>query len=46
MIYICSIIKNEHQYLEEWIDYHLNLGFDGIYLVEDVTSKSHSNITD
>jgi hypothetical protein len=40
------MIKNEHQYLKEWIDYHLNLGIDAIYLAEDITSDSHKEITD
>ena len=31
-ISICAIIKNEHEYLKEWIDYHLNIGFDSIFL--------------
>lgn len=44
MTFICSIIKNEHRYLKEWIDYHLNLGVDEIYLYEDIESKSHKDI--
>lgn len=43
---ICSIIKDEHLFLKEWIDYHLSIGFDRIYLYEDFTSKSHKSITD
>ena len=43
---ICAILKNEHKYLAEWIDYHLSLGFDDIYLVEDYGSISHKEITD
>lgn len=44
--YICAIIKNEHNYLAEWIEHHLSIGFDDIYLFEDFGSKSHSEITD
>jgi len=44
--YICAIIKNEHRYLVEWIEHHLSLGFDAIYLFEDFGSKSHSEIAD
>ncbi len=44
--YICTIIKDEHRYLAEWIEHHLSLGFDDIYLFEDYGSKSHSEITD
>lgn len=44
MIYICTIIKNEHHYLREWLDYHLNNGFDKIILIEDYNSSSHEGI--
>lgn len=42
---ICAILKNEHQYLDEWIRHHLDIGFDEIYLYEDFGSKSHEIIT-
>ena len=32
---ICVIAKNEEQYLKEWIDYHLSIGFQHIYLVDN-----------
>lgn len=43
--YICAIIKDEHRYLAEWIEHHLSIGFDAIYLFEDFGSKSHADIT-
>lgn len=43
---ICAILKNELDYLEEWIQYHLNLGFNSIRLFEDIDSVSHKQITD
>ena len=43
---ICAILKNEHQYLDEWVRHHLDIGFDEIYLYEDFGSKSHAIITD
>lgn len=43
-IAICAILKDEHQYLKEWIDYHFDIGVDQIYLYEDVTSKTHADI--
>lgn len=47
MIYhICAIIKDEQLFLKEWIDYHLNLGFNKIVLFEDFDSTSHKDITD
>ena len=45
-ICICAIIKNENDYLEEWIEWHLKLGFSEIYLYEDYDSNSHKEITD
>ena len=41
---IRAIIKDEHQFLEEWIEWHLGLGFDVIYLFEDKGSNSHEEI--
>lgn len=41
---ICAIIKDEHLYLEEWIEWHLGLGFNAIHLFEDKDSKSHEGI--
>ena len=43
---ICVIIKDEQDYLDEWLDYHLNLGIDEIYLYEDYGSLSHSTIAE
>ena len=43
---ILTIIKNEHQYLDEWIKYHLDLGIDHIFILEDIDSDSHKEITD
>lgn len=42
---ILTIIKNEHQYLDEWIQYHLRLGIDHIFIFEDLDSISHKEIT-
>ena len=42
---ICTVIKNEHQYLDEWIKYHLDLGIDHIFIYEDIDSTSHIDIT-
>lgn len=32
---ICAIAKNEHVYINDWINYHLNLGFDKIYVYDN-----------
>lgn len=44
MICILSVIKDEHRYLEEWIRYHIDIGIDTLFLLEDVGSKSHQDI--
>ena len=41
---IFTVIKNEHEYLDEWIKYHLNLGINHIFIFEDIDSISHKNI--
>lgn len=43
---VCTCIKDENDYLKEWIDWNLKAGFDHIYLYEDNGSKSHKSITD
>lgn len=43
---IITIIKNEQDYLEQWIAYHINLGIDTLFVFEDVGSESHAYITD
>lgn len=42
----CTIIKDEMQYLEEWIQHNIKIGFDEIWLYEDYGSCSHKSITD
>ena len=43
---ICTVMKDEHAYLDEWIKHHLAIGINHIFIFEDVNSKSHSSITD
>lgn len=42
---ILTVIKNENEYLDNWIKYHLKLGIDHIFIGEDFDSQSHKNIT-
>lgn len=44
-ICIFTVIKDEEEYLDDFIRYHLNMGID-IFVFEDVFSHSHSFITD
>lgn len=39
---IFSIIKNEHKYLKDFLNWHQNI--DTIFLIEDLDSKSHLDI--
>lgn len=32
---VCAIVKDEEIYLEEWIDYHLLIGFQHIFLIDN-----------
>lgn len=41
---ICTVIKDEQDYLEEWINYNINLGINHIFIFEDIDSCSHANI--
>ena len=43
---ILTVIKNEQQYLDEWIKYHLELGIDHFFIFEDIDSDSHKEICD
>ena len=42
---IVTFIKNERDYIEDFIKYHLNLGID-IFIFQDLFSESHKDITD
>lgn len=41
---IFTLIKDEQQYLDEWIQWHLNKEIDVIDIYEDFTSTSHKDI--
>lgn len=43
---IFTVIKDEQDYIEEFIIYHLNLGVDHIFIFEDIDSTSHKDICD
>jgi Glycosyl transferase family 2 len=35
MAAICAMVKNEEAYLDEWVDYHVALGFSEIYVYDN-----------
>ena len=43
---ILTVIKDEHLYLDEWLQYHLGIGVDHIFVIEDINSSSHQQIID
>jgi len=43
-ICICQLIKDEQRYIEEWINYYLNLGINKFILFEDWNSSSHKEV--
>lgn len=44
LITICTRAKNEDDYILEWVEYHLNLGFDNITIFDNNDSDSLSDI--
>lgn len=42
---VIMVIKNENRYLKEWLDWHLRLGFDCIYLYDNGTEEKVTEIT-
>lgn len=45
MIAICAILKDELPFIDEWVNYHIKLGYDHIYLYDnDIISLCKSYI--
>ena len=38
-VVICAIAKNENPYINDWVNWHINIGFDHIYLFDNNDSK-------
>lgn len=43
---IATVVKDETEYIEDFIKYHLNIGIDEIFIYEDYGSVSHKEICD
>ena len=43
---IFTVIKNEHEYLDDWIRYHLDIGVNHLFIFEDIDSETHKDIVD
>ena len=39
---ILTIVRNEHPFILEWLEYHVHLGFDRVYLVS--TDEDHESL--
>ena len=37
-ISICLIVRDDHEYIEEWIDYHRMLGIEHFYITDNLSS--------
>ena len=48
MVVICAVAKNENPYINDWVNWHLNLGFDKIYLYDnnDLSTEFVGNFID
>lgn len=44
--FIATVIKDEIEYLDDFIKYHLDLGINEIHIFEDYGSESHKSICD
>lgn len=43
---VILLIKDENRYLREWLDWHLNVGFDHIYIYDNGTKDHVQDIVD
>lgn len=41
---VMTIVKDEQSYIQEFIEHHLNLGVDALFVFEDIGSTSHRDI--
>lgn len=40
MAFVCAIALQEHRYIDDWIRYHLGIGFDGIQVYDNSADNS------
>jgi hypothetical protein len=43
---ICLMIKNDHDYLQEWLDHHREIGFDRFYIYDNESDVPHKDLGD
>lgn len=39
-VVVCAMAKNEHKYINEWVNHYLRLGFDKIYIFDNDNPES------
>lgn len=44
MNYVCAIVKDEHEYIREWILHNLSIGFEKIVLYDNNSSFSYNGV--
>lgn len=37
---ICALARREHLYINDWVKYHIDLGFDHIYIYDNDDKKT------
>lgn len=43
-VYLCALAKNEHLYINEWVEHYVNLGFDKIFIFDNDDKGSVPNV--
>jgi hypothetical protein len=41
---VCAICRNERNYIEEWVAYYKSLGFDGVFVYDNVSDDGTSEL--
>ena len=42
-VYVCALAKNEHLYINEWVNHYVKLGVDKIFIFDNDDSKYYGN---
>jgi hypothetical protein len=43
---ICLMIKNDQDYLQEWLDHHREIGFNHFYIYDNESTPAYTNLGD
>ena len=42
-LYICAIMRNEHKYIREWVEHHIQIGVSHFYLYDNESTKGYAD---